>query len=529
MSTDPGHAGTVYLVGAGPGDPGLLTRHGADALARADVVVYDRLADDSMLALAPPDAELIYVGKQAAVHAVPQPRINELLSEHALQGKCVVRLKGGDPFVFGRGGEEATHLRERGVPFIIVPGVSSSVAAPAYAGIPVTDRRYASSFAVITGHEDPTKPQSRIDWAGIAAGADTLVFLMGLTNLTRIAERLLAEGRPASTPAAVIERGTTPGQRVVTGTLGDIDARVRAAALHPPALIVVGQVVRLREQLAWHDSQPLAGRRILVPRVRRRPSEIVRLLKAAGAETAEVPVLRSETLPAATDLLDRLAAADWLAFTSPGGIEALLEQLASLGHDVRALGAARLAAVGRATAAHLRRRGLRVDHAPETAAGFAADLPLGGAAKVLLISELDGDPHAAAGLAKAGAVVTELPVFRLGVDARAPLPAIAEFDAVAFASSNTVRRFLEAYPGGPALGQLLVSIGPSTTATASALGLPVDAQAADASPAALVRLISARLWLAAEASSGASAAGASSAVASGSLPEAEGASEVAPA
>ena len=264
--------GTVYLVGAGPGDPGLLTRHGADALVRADVVVYDRLADNSMLGLAPADAELIYVGKQAAVHAVPQWRINELLAEHALEGKCVVRLKGGDPFVFGRGAEEATHLRERGVPFIVVPGVSSSVAAPAYAGIPVTDRRYASSFAVITGHEDPTKPHSRLDWAGIAKGADTLVFLMALTNLKAVAERLVAEGRPAETPAAVIERGTTPGQRVVSGTLADIEARVQTAGLHPPALIVVGEVVKLRDVLAWHDSQPLAGRRILVPRVRRRPA-----------------------------------------------------------------------------------------------------------------------------------------------------------------------------------------------------------------------------------------------------------------
>ena len=246
--------GTVYLVGAGPGDPGLLTLAGAEALARAEVVVYDRLADDSLLALAPPDAELIYVGKQAALHAVPQERINELLSKHALQGRCVVRLKGGDPFVFGRGGEEASYLRAHGVPYVIVPGVSSAVAVPAYAGMPVTDRRLASSFAVITGHEDPAKPQSRVDWAGVARGADTLVFLMGLTNLPRIAERLVAEGRAADTPAAVIEHGTTPGQRVVTGTLADITVRVREAGLQPPALIVVGEVVRLREELSWYDA-----------------------------------------------------------------------------------------------------------------------------------------------------------------------------------------------------------------------------------------------------------------------------------
>ena len=481
--------GTVYLVGAGPGDPGLLTRHGADALTRADVVVYDRLADNSMLALAPVDAELVYVGKQAAVHAVPQWRINELLAEHALLGKCVVRLKGGDPFVFGRGGEEATHLRDRGVPFIIVPGVSSAVAVPAYAGIPVTDRRLASSFAVITGHEDPTKPESRLDWAGIAGGADTLVFLMALTNLPGITARLVAEGRAPETPAAVIERGTTPGQRVVTGTLADIERRVRDADLHPPALIVVGEVVRLREVLAWHDSQPLAGRRVLVPRVRRRPSEIVRLLKAAGADTAEVPVLRSDTLPAPADLVERLAAADWLVFTSPGGLDALLEQLAGLGRDVRSLGSAALAAVGPATAAHLRRRGLRVDYAPETSTGFAGGLPAAAGAALLLIGEEGGGDHIASGLAARDAAVSELPVFSLAVDDRAPLPPVDEFDAVVFASSNTARRFVQAYPGGAVDGQLVVSIGPSTSATARGLGLRVDGEAAEASPAVLVSLI----------------------------------------
>jgi uroporphyrinogen III methyltransferase / synthase len=491
--------GTVYLVGAGPGDPGLLTRHGADALARADVVVYDRLADNSMLALAPADAELIYVGKQAAVHAVPQKRINELLAEHGLEGKCVVRLKGGDPFVFGRGGEEATHLRERGVPFIVVPGVSSSVAAPAYAGIPVTDRRYASSFAVITGHEDPTKPFSRVDWAGIARGADTLVFLMALTNLKGVAERLIVEGRPAETPAAVIERGTTPGQRVITGTLADIEERVRSAGLHPPALIVVGEVVKLRDVLAWHDSQPLAGRRILVPRVRRRPSEIVRLLKAAGADTAEVPVLRSETLPAAPGLLQRMQSAGWLVFTSPGGLDALLEQLGELGRDVRALGDARVAAVGPATAAHLRRHGLRVDHAPETPASFVRGLPDVAGVTLLLIGEDGGDDHVARGLDALGAQVVGMPVFRIAVDDRAPLPPVGEFDAVAFASSNTARRFLEAYPSGAAAGQYVVSIGPSTTATARSLGLRVDDEAAEASPAAVVRSIIDRLGPAATA------------------------------
>jgi uroporphyrinogen III methyltransferase/synthase len=485
--------GTVYLVGAGPGDPGLLTRHGADALSRADVVVYDRLADNSMLSLAPADAELVYVGKQAAVHAVPQTRINELLAEHALQGKSVVRLKGGDPFVFGRGGEEATHLRDRGVPFIVVPGVTSAVAAPAYAGIPVTDRRYASSFAVITGHEDPTKPESRLDWAGIARGADSLVFLMGLTNLPGIIARLQEEGRSAETPVAVIERGTTPGQRVVTGRLADIVGRVQDAGIHPPSLIVVGEVVRLREILAWHDSQPLAGRRILVPRVRRRPSEIVRLLKAAGAETAEVPVLRSETLPPAEDLPERLSTASWLVFASPGALEAVLEQLAGHGVDVRGLGSGRIAAVGPATAAHLRRSGLQVDYAPETAAESGTGLPAAVGDRVVLLDEEGGGDHVARGLRARGLAVDELPVFRLAVDDRAPLPDVGEFDAVVLASSSTARRFLEAYPEGAAAGRLVLSIGPSTTATARMLGLHVDGESSEASSAALVRLLVERL------------------------------------
>jgi len=486
--------GTVYLVGAGPGDPGLLTRHGAGALSRADVVVYDRLADDSMLALAPADAELVYVGKQAAVHAVPQPRINELLSEHAAQGKCVVRLKGGDPFVFGRGGEEATHLRDRGIPFVVVPGVSSAVAAPAYAGIPVTDRRHASSFAVITGHEDPTRPASRIDWHTVAHGADTLVFLMGLANLAGICERLVEEGRDASTPAAVIERGTTPGQRVVTGTLSDLAERVRTAGLHPPSLIVVGDVVRLRDQLMWHDAQPLAGRRILVPRVRRRPSEIVRLLKAAGAETTEVPVLRSETLDPPADLLEQLGGAEWLVFASPGSVDGLLDQLGRVGRDVRALGAARLATIGPAGAAHLRRCGLGVDYSPETAAGFAGDFPAP-EAHVLLIGEDGGDPHVVRDLEQRGARCTELAVTRLVVDARAPRPPLEQFDGIALASSNTVRRLVETYPGGPLDRQVVVSIGPMTTATAASLGVRVDVEAPEASPASVAQSFTQRLGL----------------------------------
>jgi len=489
--------GTVHLVGAGPGDPGLLTRHGAEALAAADVVVYDRLADSSMLSLAPADAEMIYVGKQAAVHAVPQPRINEILAEQALLGRAVVRLKGGDPFVFGRGGEEASYLRERGIRFVIVPGVSSAVAAPAYAGIPVTDRRLASSFAVITGHEDPTKPASRLDWAGIAAGADTLVFLMGLTNLPAICARLVAEGRPPETPAAVIERGTTPGQRVVTGTLADLPELVTTAGLHPPALTVVGDVVRLREVLAWHDTQPLAGRRVLVPRVRPHPSELVRLLKSAGAETEEVPVLRSEPLPAEAGLLDRLTRVRWLIVTAPAALDGLLQQLCSLGEDVRALRDVRLAAVGPTTAAHLRAARLRVDFAPSAASAFAAgfcDTHLDADdAHTLVIGEEYGVDRVRGELQERGGAVAGLVTTAFVADRRAPLPPLDEFHAIALASSGTARALAEAYSERPGSHCFVAAMGPTTSAVARELGIRIDAEAGEPAPAALAELVMRRL------------------------------------
>ncbi len=481
--------GIVYLVGAGPGDPGLLTRAGAEALSRADVVVYDRLADDALLSLAPATAELVYVGKQAAMHSLPQPRINELLVEHAVQGRLVVRLKGGDPFVFGRGGEEASYLQEHGLPFVVVPGVSSAVAVPAYAGIPVTDRRLASSFAVITGHEDPTKPESRIDWSGVAAGADTLVFLMGMTNLATIAARLVAEGRSADTPAAVIERGATPGQRVVTGTLADIAARVRRAGLHPPALVVVGEVVQLRERLAWYESEPLAGRRVLVPRVRPRPSETVRLLKAAGAETTEAPPLRREVLPPHPELLERLAAAGWVVFTSSHSVEALLEQLSALGADVRALGRARLVAIGAAAHACLCQRALKADVVVATPAELRAEDFAPEPGGILVFVEEGGDSHVRHAVEGSDGEHLEVPVLRFAVDERMSLPTLLEFDAIALASSGTVRRLMEVYPEGPAPDQLVVSIGPATTATARSLGVHIDVEAGEASPAGLVQTL----------------------------------------
>ncbi|MGH7606508.1 MAG: uroporphyrinogen-III C-methyltransferase, partial [Gemmatimonadales bacterium] len=278
--------GTVYLVGAGPGDPGLITVAGLLRLKDADVIVYDRLVNEALLKETRVDAELIFVGKVAG-KSHDQEAINRLLIEKAREGKRVVRLKGGDPFVFGRGGEEAEALRAAGIPFEVVPGVTSAVAVPAYAGIPATHRGLASTFAVITGHEDPEKPESSIDWAKLATAVDTLVFLMGTKTLPDIVEKLVANGRSPGTPAAVIRWGTTPEQRTVVGTLADIAASVEEAGIAPPAITVVGEVVRLRDTLSWFESRPLFGKRVLITRTRRQASVLARLLAEEGAIPVE--------------------------------------------------------------------------------------------------------------------------------------------------------------------------------------------------------------------------------------------------
>jgi uroporphyrinogen III methyltransferase / synthase len=284
--------GFVSLIGAGPGDPGLLTLAGAEALAAADVVVYDYLANPALLAHAQPEAEQIYVGKRAGQHTLSQEEINALLVERALAGQRVARLKGGDPFVFGRGGEEALALVEAGLPFEVIPGVTSAVAAPAYAGIPVTHRGLSTSFAVITGHEDPTKEESAIDWPHLATAVDTLIFLMGVGNLPKIVDQLSAHSRPPETPVALVRWGTMPDQQTVSGTLADIVARVEAAGLRPPAVAVVGPVAGLRQQLRWFEDRPLFGQRVLVTRTREQASLLSARLRALGAEAIELPTIR---------------------------------------------------------------------------------------------------------------------------------------------------------------------------------------------------------------------------------------------
>ncbi|TMF06611.1 MAG: uroporphyrinogen-III C-methyltransferase, partial [Chloroflexi bacterium] len=323
--------GKVHLVGAGPGDPGLITVAGLHRLKEADVIVYDRLVNEELLREARSDAELIFVGKIAG-ESHDQEAINRLLIEKAREGKQVVRLKGGDPFVFGRGGEEATALREAGIVFVVVPGVTSAVAVPAYAGIPVTHRGLASTFAVITGHEDPEKPESSLDWVKPATAVDTLVFLMGTKTLPEVVEKLIASGRAPETLVAVIRWGTTPEQRTVTGTLGDIVEHVREAGLTPPAITVVGEVVRMRAKLSWFEKRPLFGKRVLITRTRRQASTLARLLAAEGAIPIELPAIEIE--PAADEAaigaaIDGLLAGryGWAVFTSANAVELWFEHL----------------------------------------------------------------------------------------------------------------------------------------------------------------------------------------------------------
>jgi uroporphyrinogen III methyltransferase/synthase len=484
--------GTVYLVGAGPGDPDLITVAGIEALRRADVVVYDRLAPSSLLREARPDALLIDAGKAPRAHTLGQDGINEVLSEHALAGRTVVRLKGGDPFVFGRGGEEALHLRSLGVPYRIVPGVTSAIAAPECAGIPVTHRGIAGSVLIATGHEAADGPGATFDWEAMARAADTLVFLMGVERLAGIAERLIRAGRPAEQPAALVRWGTTPRQQVLTGALGTIAEQARAANLKPPAALVVGEVVALRENIAWLETLPLFGKRVLVTRTREQASGMVARLRMLGAVPLEFPAIACSPVEDTTELdavLRTLAEQDWVVFTSANGVTAIFERLDALVLDARAFGRARVCAIGPATAAPLRERGIRADLVPPrfTSTEVLTALtgtPEGIRGKAVLLLRADiAPPELTEGLAAAGAHVTNVAAYRTTAASgrRAELEALLAdgLDAVTFTASSTVTHLMEVLGGDttPLQGALIASIGPSTSATVRAAGLKVDVEA----------------------------------------------------
>ena len=482
-------AGLVSLVGAGPGDPDLITIGGAARLAEADVVVYDRLANPVLLRLAPEDAELIAAGKSPARHTLSQDEINGLLVERGREGKRVVRLKGGDPFVFGRGGEEAEALAAAGIPFEVIPGVSSAIAAPAYAGIPVTHRGIASSFAVVTGHEDAAKHETTIDWPKLATTVDTLIFLMGTAQLDEIASRLMSHGRAAETPVAVIEWGTLPRQRTLSGTLATIAEQALAARIQAPAITVVGEVVRLRDDLRWFDDRPLFGKRILVTRTRRQASELSRALSAAGAEAVELPTI--EIVPRAdSDEVARCVAGlsssayGWVVFTSANGVDEFFRHVNATSLDARAFGRSQVAAIGPGTAAALTANGLRPNLVPEryVAEGlleaFASRAMRG--QKVLLPRAQGGRDVLVKGFRAMGVDVDELILYAAAVPKEGDAEGLrwlrdGEIDVVTFASSSAVRNLIEMLGGdvGPLRRPLIAAIGPITAETVRKAGLDV--------------------------------------------------------
>jgi len=497
----------VSLVGAGPGDPELITVGAVARLAEADVVVYDRLANPALLRHALEGADLIDVGKTPERHTMSQDEINALLVERGLAGQRVVRLKGGDPFVFGRGGEEAQGLAAAGVPFEVLPGVTSAVAAPAYAGIPVTHRGIASSFAVITGHEDAAKEASGIDWARIANGADTLVFLMGTGRLAEIARRLIEHGRAPETPIAVIEWGTLPRQRTVAGTLATIADEVARAGIAPPAVTVVGEVARLRERLRWSDTRPLSGKRVLVTRTRQQASELSRALARLGAEPVElatieiVPRVDAAELEEAVDGL-RTSAYGWVVFTSANAVELFCGHVRDFGLDARAFGRARIAAIGPGTAAALGQEGLRADLLPEryVAEGLLdafARRPMRG--QRVLLPRAEGAREALVdGLAGMGAKVDELTLYRAEVPHDPDAEGLrrlrgGEIDVATFASSSSVRNLVAMLDGdvAPLRNVFIAAIGPVTAEAVRAAGLACGVLASEHTIEGLVSALAA--------------------------------------
>jgi len=494
--------GKVYLVGAGPGEPGLITVKGLECLKQAEVVVYDHLLDKQLLGYVPEQAEKIYAGKSASEHAMEQEKINRLLVDKAKAGKLVVRLKGGDPFVLGRGGEEAEALVEEGIEFEVVPGITSAIAVPAYAGIPVTHRGISSSFAVITGHEDPNKEISSIDWKHLATGVDTLVFLLGKQNLAEIASKLVEHGRRPDTPVAVVADGTRPQQRTVAGTLENIASKVKKSGLGTPAIIVVGDVVGLREKLRWFDNRPLVGKRILVTRARHQASALSKLLASRGAIPIELPAI--DIQPADSKQLDRplkdISQYHWTIFTSVNGVDAFFNRIRALGKDVRILHGIKIGAIGPATAGALEGRGITPDYVPTvyTSEGILDGMKnkdVSGKRFLLLRADI-ADRGLVEGLQRLGAEVDEtvayqtLPATDSIVRARQLIDS-GEVDVITFASSSTVSNLAKAV-GGARLkvnGAKVACIGPKTAETAAGYGLKVDIMAKESTIPGLVAAI----------------------------------------
>jgi uroporphyrinogen III methyltransferase/synthase len=490
--------GVVYLVGAGPGDPGLMTIRGAELVASADVILHDRLIPRAALRGAREGAELVYVGKRPGEPEVPQAEIEHLMIERARSGRSVVRLKGGDPFVFGRGGEEAEALADAGIQFEVVPGVTAGVAAPAYAGIPLTHRDDASAVAFVAGHEDPSKDGSAIEWDSIAHFPGTLVLYMGVKRLGEIVARLIAAGRRADEPAAAVERGTTPAQRTVTARLAELPEAVAKARIQPPAIVLTGAVAARREAIAWLERRPLFGRKVVVTRARAQASGLAGTLAALGADVVELPAIRIEPRldsPEVRDAVSAIHSYALICLTSPNGVRLLFKALEDAGLDARALANATVAAIGPGTAAALAERGIRADIVPERSVAealieslTAVDVVDRPALVARAAEARDVLPEA---LRERGAKVDVVAIYETVAEKPDPaaLAAAESADYLTFTSSSTVRNFLAAAGDRLPREARIVSIGPVTSEEARSAGLDVDVEAERHDPDGLVEAL----------------------------------------
>jgi uroporphyrinogen III methyltransferase/synthase len=481
-------AGTVYLVGAGPGDAGLFTLRGAELLSRADVVVYDALVNPDLLRLAPKSAEIIYGGKRSRDHAIPQDQLNQLLVQKAKEGKNVVRLKGGDPYVFGRGGEEAQELVQEGIKFEVVPGISSVVAAPNYAGIPLTHRDHCSAFTVFTGHEDPTKTGTALDLAWLARSPGTKVILMGVERIRALTTGLVEQGMDPATPVGMVRWGTTARQETLFGTLATIADRVEKTGFSAPAVTIIGGVVGLHEQLDWFQHRPLFGRRVVVTRTREQASEVSRQLRDRGAEVLEIPTIRIAPPDDPRGLMDAilgLNSYEWIVFTSPNGVTSFFDIFFKAFDDLRDLGGCRIAAVGPATAARLKELHLKVDLMPEEyisgriAAAFKAEQSVENVSILLLRAQV-ANPDLPRDLTALGAIVDDIACYKTVAETEDPTGAAERLESegadwITFTSASTVENFHARFDLPALLRKFpairLASIGPETTKAIKALGL----------------------------------------------------------
>ena len=479
--------GKVYIIGAGPGDPGLITVKGLRCLKEADVIIYDHLVNEDIISQAKASSRLIYAGKKGGAHTLPQEEINRRLVEEAKQGNIVARVKGGDPFIFGRGGEEAEILVNEEILFEVIPGVSSAIAVPAYAGIPLTHRGYTSTLAFVTGHEDPTKDQSDIDWKTLA-GIGTLVFLMGVKNLQQITDSLIQNGKEKNTPAALIRWGTTENQETLTGALGDIAQKAEARKFSPPAILIVGSVVELRNSLNWFETKPLFGKGIVITRPEAQAEQFSVLLNAEGARVIHFPTINivpPESYDGLDQAISQLAQYQWIIFTSANGVSFFFQRLIKLGRDIRDLKDIRICTIGPATAAAIEKLGIRVDLVPDEyiSEGVVREFEkfnINGSRILLPRAEIARDviPD---GLAKLGAKVNVVTTYRTVNSGKKKLELASlmnegKVDVITFTSPSTVTNFMEImgrnYVIPPQVK--IACIGPVTAAAVKKAGLPVD-------------------------------------------------------